>query len=180
MKKELFKKIEVPEGVTVNVDGTKITAKGPEGEFSRDFNLGKVKIELKENEVVLGQKNTTKNEKKVMNSIAAHIKNMVKGVNKKFEYQLKICYGHFPFTVRQDGDKIFIKNFLGEKVERVVQLPKGIDIEIKKEIITIKSINKELAGQASANFEKTTRVRGRDRRIFQDGIYIIEKDGKKM
>lgn len=180
MRKELIKKIEIPEGVTVNVEGTKFTAKGPEGEFSRDFKFKKLKVEVKGNEIFLVQKGSTKNEKKNMNSIAAHIENMVKGVKKKFEYTLKICYGHFPFTIRQDGNKIFIKNFLGEKVERVVELPTGIEIEVKKEIIKIKSVNKELAGQASANFETATRIRGRDKKIFQDGVYIIEKDGKKM
>jgi len=180
MKKELFKQIKIPEGVTVNVEDSKLTAKGPEGEMFREFKLSKVKMELKDDKINLSQKSVTKNEKKIMNTVAAHIENIVNGVKKKFEYHLKICYGHFPFTIRQDGNRVFIKNFLGEKVERIVELPKGIDIEIKKEFITIKSVNKELAGQASANFEAATRVRGRDRRIFQDGIYIIEKDGKKM
>ncbi|HIH52184.1 50S ribosomal protein L6 [Candidatus Pacearchaeota archaeon CG09_land_8_20_14_0_10_30_9] len=180
MKKELIKKIKIPEGVSITIENSKFTAKGPEGELSREFNFGKVKMTIKDKEIILEQKNTTKNEKKVMNTIGAHIKNIVKGVAKKFEYNLKICYGHFPFTIRHDGNRVFIKNFLGEKVERVVELPKGIDIEIKKEIITIKSMDKELAGQASANFEKATKVRGRDIRRFQDGIYITEKDGKKM
>jgi len=180
MKRELIKKISIPEGVTIEIDGSKLNAKGKEGELSREFNLSKSKMEQKGNEIYLSQKTSTKNEKKMMNTIAAHIENMLKGVSKKFEYTLKVCYGHFPFTIRQDGNKVWIKNFLGEKVERVVELPNGIDIEIKKDIITIKSVNKELAGQASANFETATKVRGRDKRIFQDGIYIIEKDGKKM
>ncbi len=72
-----------------------------------------------------------------------------------------------------------IKNFLGEKVDRILEVPDGVDVEIKKEIITVKSPNKELAGQASANFETATRIRGRDKRTFQDGIYIIEKGGKR-
>ena len=61
-----------------------------------------------------------------------------------------------------------------------MKLPEGIDLEIDKEIITIKSVNKEIAGQAAANFEAVTRIRGRDKRIFQDGIYIINKAGKEM
>ena len=139
-----------------------------------------MKIELKENKIVMGNEKATKNEKKTMNTINSHIKNMIKGVKKKYEYTLKICFGHFPFTVKQEGKQLLIKNFLGEKTARIVEVPGGADIEIKKDIITVKSVSKELAGQASANFEIATRIRGRDKRIFQDGIYIIEKDGKKI
>ena len=180
MKKALTKKIEIPSGVEAKLFGEKLIIKGPEGETSREFDFGKVSAKVEGSQIILSNVKATKNEKKRMNTIFSHIKNMVKGVQKKFEYKLKICYGHFPFTVRQDGKKIFIKNFLGEKVEREMTVPDGVDVEIKKEIITIKSLDKELAGQASANFETATRIRGRDLRIFQDGIYITEKDGKKI
>lgn len=180
MKKEIFENIEIPEGINVDVIENEIKVKGPEGELSRKFDPGKAKIELKENQIIIGHKKASKNEKKRINTIVAHIKNMFKGVTTKFEYKLKICYGHFPFTVKQEGNKVIIKNFLGEKVERVVNLPEGIEIQINKDIITIKAIDKELAGQASANFETATKIKGRDKRKFQDGIYIIEKDGKKM
>jgi len=180
MRKEIFQTVEIPEGVSVQLKDSKIIVKGPEGELSRDFKLGKVQIKINGKEISIGNKSATKNEKKIINTVWAHVQNMIKGVKEKFVYKLKICYGHFPFTVKQEGNKIRIKNFLGEKVDRMVNLPEGIEIEINKEIITIKSINKELAGQASANFEIATKIRGRDKRKFQDGIYITEKGGKKI
>jgi len=180
MKKEIFENIEIPEGVNIEVVGNELKVKGPEGEISRKFDPGKAKIELKENKIVIGHKSASKNEKKRINTIVAHIKNMFKGVTTKFEYKLKICYGHFPFTLKQDGNKVIVKNFLGEKVDRIVNLPEGIEIQITKDIITIKSVDKELAGQASANFETATKIKGRDKRKFQDGVYITEKDGKKI
>lgn len=181
MKAELFTKVGIPEGVEISLDNSTLTVKGKEGELSREFRLGRLDIEAKGNEIIVGSKKSTKVEKKMMNTIAAHIRNMISGVTEKFVYEAKICSGHFPFTVTKEGnDKAIVKNFLGEKIPRTVSIPKGVDVEIKKEIITIKSMNKELAGQCAANFEMATKIKGRDRRIFQDGVYIINKNGKLM
>jgi len=180
MKKSLTQKIEIPNGIEINIDGTELIVKGPEGENKKKFNFGKLKIEKKNNEIIISHEKATKKEKKMMNTIASHIKNMIKGVQKKFEYKLKICFSHFPFTVKVKENKAIIKNFLGEKIERKSKILDGVDIEIDNQIITITSINKESAGQTAANFEKATRIRNRDKRIFQDGIFIINKCGRDM
>lgn len=180
MKKELSQIVEIPEGVEVNLDGAMFTIKGPEGENKRIFKQNKLSFEKKENQIIIGNKNSTKREKKMMNTIAAHIKNMIRGVQKKFEYKLKVCFSHFPISVEVSGDKATVKNFLGEKIPRNVRIPKGVDIKVEKEIITITSLDKESAGQAAANFEASTKIRNKDRRIFQDGIFIINKDGREM
>lgn len=180
MKKEFFQKIEIPSGVEVKKEGRKITVKGNEGESSREFNFGKLKFENKDGKIKLGYPLATKNEKRMTNTISAHIRNMIKGVNEKFEYKLKICSSHFPINVELKGNEALIKNFLGEKIPRKCVVPKGIEIKIDKDIITIKSVDKELGGQAAANFEVATRVRNRDRRVFQDGIFIISKNGVEI
>ncbi|MCR4327228.1 MAG: 50S ribosomal protein L6 [Nanoarchaeota archaeon] len=180
MKKDLLIQIEVPENVTVSLDGSNLNVKGPEGNLTKELKIGKVEVKIEGKNIVLEYKKATKNEKKLMNTASSHINNMIRGVQKKFEYYLKICYVHFPFTLKIEGKKVMIKNFLGEKIDRVFELPDGVEVELKKEIIIVKSPDKYLAGQASANFETATRVKGRDRRIFQDGIYITEKDGKKI
>ena len=180
MKKEIIKEIEIPEGVEAVLEGNLLKTKGPEGENSREFNLKKIKLQIKDKKIILHHKKATKKEKKIINTSAAHIENMLKGVKEKFEYTLKICPGHFPFTVEIKEGEAIIKNFLGEKTERKAQIPKNVEVEMKKEIITIKSTDKELAGQASANLESATKIRKKDQRIFQDGIYIINKCGKEI
>ena len=44
----------------------------------------------------------------------------------------------------------------------------------------VSSVDKELAGQVAANFETATKVPMKDRRVFQDGIFIINKAGREM
>ena len=157
-----------------------MTVKGAEGENSKEFKTGKIKFEIKENKIILTEKKATKKEKRTINTFTSHIKNMIQGVVKKFEYKLKICFSHFPITVKIDGNKATIKNFLGEKVDRHCEIPKLAEVESTKDFITVKSIDKEIAGQAAANFEAATKVSKRDRRIFQDGIFITNKNGKEI
>lgn len=180
MRKDLSQEVEIPEGVEVSIKGNVVNVKGPEGENSREFKIGKMDLKMKDNKVIISYKKATKKEKKEMNTLAAHIKNMIKGIQEKFEYELKVCFSHFPITVKVEGDKAIIKNFLGEKVDRSCKIPKNVEIDVKKDFITIKSTDRELAGQAAANFEIATKIRARDKRIFQDGIYIIKKCGKEI
>ncbi len=180
MKKELIEEIEIPEGVEVEIDGNRIIVKGAQGEIERKFNINKIFFEKKDNKILLGNKKATKREKKMINTITAHIKNMFKGVKEKFEYDLKIVFSHFPITAEVQGDKLLIKNFLGEKIPREVTIPKGAEVEVKKEIIKVKSHDKEIAGRAAASIEMATKIRLRDRRVFQDGIYLTNKAGKKI
>jgi hypothetical protein len=49
--------------------------------------------------------------------------------------------------------------------------------EIDGNKITVSSSDIEAAGKAASRIEIAARVRGRDRRIFQDGIFITDKCG---
>lgn len=180
MKKPLSQIIEIPGGINVEVDGTKLIVKGPEGENEKEFNITNLDFEKKDNKIVIGNKKATKKEKRNMNTIAAHIKNMIEGVQKKFEYKMKICFSHFPISVDIKGNEALIKNFLGERTARKARIPSGVDVKVEKDIIIITSSNKELAGQTAANFENATKISKRDRRIFQDGIFITNKCGKEI
>lgn len=180
MKKEIFKKIEIPKGVEAEIAEDTLIVRGPEGEITRTFNTDNLNLEKKDDYFIMGSKKATKREKKKMNTIASHIKNMMNGVQKKFEYQLKICYSHFPITVELQGDNAIVKNFLGEKTPRKVRIPRGADVKIDRETITVSSIDKELAGQTAANFEAATKIKKRDRRVFQDGIFIVNKAGREI
>ena len=180
MKKELFQEIEIPEGIEVEIEGSLFKVKGPEGENERTFGIKDFEFKKEDNKVVIRKEKATKHDKKIMNTIASHIKNMIQGVQNKFEYHLKICFSHFPINVEMKGDEVVIKNFLGERAPRKTRIPKGAEVEIDRDKIIVKSVDKELAGQVAANFEIVTKVGKKDKRIFQDGIFLTNKAGREI
>ena len=180
MKKKLMNEISIPEGVEVKIEGDTITVKGEGGELRRKFSIKKMIFEKNGNKIILGKEISTKNDKKRINTMKAHIKNMLNGAKEKFEYELKVVSSHFPITVEINGNVATVKNFLGEKIPRKVKIIDGVDVSINKDVISIKSNSKESAGQTAANFEAATKIRMRDRRIFQDGIFLTSKSGRKI
>lgn len=180
MKREIFQEIEIPKGVEIEINKGLVVVKGPEGENKRDFNTYKISLEKKDGKVIIGNKKSTKNEKRRTNTTAAHIRNMINGVNKKFEYKLKVCFSHFPSTLDIKGKKVTIKNFLGEKYPREFEIPNGVEVKNEGGIISVSSSDLELAGQTAATFESATRISKRDRRVFQDGIFITHKPGREI
>ena len=105
---------------------------------------------------------------------------MIKGVAEGHVYRLKICSGHFPMNVSVSGNEFSVANFLGEKTPRKLSVKEGASVKVEGQEVVVESMNKELAGQTAADIELLTKVKGRDRRIFQDGIFIINKDGKEL
>jgi len=180
MKKDLLEKVEIPEGVEVEISGNFITVKSGAKEIKKELRHPNVLVSKKDGEVLIEAKKATKKEGKMVGTIKAHIVNMVKGMQENFVYKLEVAYVHFPMTVEISGDQIMIKNFLGEKKPRVCKIIEGTEVSIDGKIITVESHNKELAGQMAANLEKATKIRKKDVRKFQDGIYITEKCGRAI
>ena len=181
MKVELMKQeVPIPEGVDVKVEERLVTIKGPKGENQRKFFGGKVEVTKEGNNVVISAKQATKREKTMIGTFTSHVRNMVKGTQEPFVYTLKICSGHFPMNVAVNGNQLVVKNFLGEKHPRTMDIIEGSTIKVQGQEITVESTDKEKAGQCAARIEILMKVKGRDRRIFQDGIYITNKAGKAI
>ena len=170
--------VEVPEGVEVKVDGMKVTVKGPKGELTRDFSHARgVIIRLDEGgrKVVVEAFFANRRKKALVGTIASHIENMITGVTKGFRYKLKIIYSHFPVSVKVEGDKVIIENFLGEKAPRVAKIVGNTTVKVQGSDVIVEGIDIEAVGQTAANIELATKVKDKDRRVFVDGIYIYEK-----
>ena len=178
-KINLKETVKIPEGIEVTIDPLFLKVSGPNGTMERKYFYPNLKLNKEDSTLVLEYSNASKKEKTVLKTLKAHILNMLVGAKRDFVYSLKICSGHFPMTVTKDGNKIIIKNFLGEKVPRSAKILENVKAEINKDIIVLSGSDIEAVGQSAANLEKSTRITNRDRRRFQDGIYITNKAGEK-
>ena len=181
MKTELFSvDVAIVDGVTVSYTKGVLTAQGPNGEVSKRLLHPKISFAVANGTVTISAKIATKREKMNIHSYRAHVTNVIEGAAKNFVYELKICSGHFPMNAKVSGNHFELKNFLGESVSRNLTLKDGAKVTVAGDIITVEASNKELAGQVAADLEQLTRITNRDRRIFQDGIYITSKAGKNL
>ena len=174
-KIDLKDKIVIPEGVEVVMEPLILRVSGPNGSLERKYYYPGLSVKKEGSDLILEYANASKKEKTILKTLKAHIKNMLVGAKGDFTYKLKICSGHFPMTVNQEGNKIVIKNFLGERVPRIAKILEGVKVQIEKDIITLSGSSIEAVGQSAGNLEKSTRITNRDRRRFQDGIYITSK-----
>lgn len=176
----LREEIEIPEGVTVIAEGARMSISKGKAKNVRVFRDPRIAIAMEGNKIVLQVAKATRKEKMQVGTFAAHLRNMIKGVNEQWTYKLKVCAGHFPMNIAISGKQFIVKNFVGEKVPRVLELPEGVEVKIEGSDITVTSHDKEVAGRTAGSIELLCRRPGFDPRVFQQGIYIVEKAGKNV
>jgi len=172
--------VDIPEGASVEIDENSITAKGKKGELSKSLNKGKIKVSKKDSKIVLSSGSSRREELALLGTLRGNIKNVIHGVSDGIEYNLKIVYSHFPMSVKVQGNTVMIENFLGEKCPRRADILEGVNVEIKGQDVTISGVDKENVAQTAANIEQATKIKNLDPRVFQDGCYIVKKDGRVL
>ena len=172
---ELKQQVTIPDSITASIENDNLKIKGAKGELSRVFSHPKISLKINGKAVEINCKNARRKEKALTGTYAAHIRNMIKGVNEGYVYKMKTVFSHFPIKTSVEGNDFIIQNFLGERSPRKAKILNGVTVEIKGEDITVLGIDKENVGQTVANIERATKVRKRDIRVFQDGIYKITK-----
>jgi large subunit ribosomal protein L6 len=180
MVQDIEEKIEIPAGVQVRIDQANLVVEGKNGKIERRMSNPIVKLGIKDGVITISASKITKREKAIVGSWRAHIKNMMAGVQEKYTYRLKICSGHFPMTVTLKGSEFSVKNYIGEKVPRILKIKPGVEVKVEGDMVVIHCPDKELGGQTAASIEKLTSRSAYDKRVFQDGIYITEKAGKEI
>ncbi|MFH0961994.1 MAG: 50S ribosomal protein L6 [archaeon] len=161
-------------GVSVSFSGKTLVVRGPKGEVRRNFSNPFVAISVEGGKVLL-ESGPKKKPKAVIESSVAHINNMLVGATKGFRYRLEIVQSHFPSKVTSSGGVVKIENFTGEKCPRLVKIEKGVRIKVEGKDVFLSGPDLEAVAKSAQKLEDGTKIRKKDRRTFQDGIYIMER-----
>jgi len=172
-------KIPLNDGIGAIIEDGLVTLTKDGKTLSRNFKHNRVSVFEEDGVIKVHCSLPRRSEKAIAGTWAAHLRNMVRGLDEGFEYRLKAVFSHFPMTLKVEGNKFTITNMLGEKVPRIAKLPwspSEVEVRIEnKTDILVSGPDREKVGQTAANIEKACKVKKRDPRVFQDGVYITSK-----
>lgn len=167
--------IIIPEKTEVTKHGSLLTVKGPLGELSRDFRK-EIDITIADNEIRVSPVKDTIFARALWGTTAAHIQNMIHGVNALFVKKLILEGVGFKSAV--SGTNIILN--LGFSHPVSLEIPKGLTVTAEKNIITVSGIDKEVVGSFAAlmrSKKKPEPYKGKGLRYEKE--VVRRKEGKK-
>jgi len=171
--------IDVPDGVTVEVKSLRVSVTGPRGTLHREFKSLDMNIyKASEKKIKVEIWFASRKQLACVRTICSHIENMIVGVTRGFIYKMRFVYSHFPINVSLAGDTVEIRNFLGEKRVRKIQLCNTVEYVRSKDVkdqIELSGNDIALVSMTAARIQQATNIRHKDLRKFLDGIYVSEK-----
>jgi large subunit ribosomal protein L6 len=170
------KAVEIPSGVTANVEGQTVKVKGPKGLLQLVLH-DDVSAKLEKEGVQINPRNETKRARSLWGTSRTLVANLVTGVTKGFERKLEITGVGYRASVQ--GKNLQIA--LGYSHDVVYPIPEGIAIATPNPTeITITGIDKQKVGQVAAEirgFRPPEPYKGKG--VKYAGEYIFRKEGKK-
>ncbi|KAL8172256.1 hypothetical protein V2J09_024060 [Rumex salicifolius] len=177
--------MDIPDGITISVNAKIVEVEGPRGKLTKNFkhlNLdfqlttgedGKRKLKI---DSWFGSRKTTA----AIRTALSHVQNLITGVTKGYRYKMRMVYAHFPInaSITNANKAIEIRNFLGEKKVRKVDMLDGVTIlrsEKVKDELVLDGNDIELVSRSAALINQKCHVKKKDIRKFLDGIYVSEK-----
>lgn len=142
--------ITLPEKVTVDVTGTRVTVKGPLGQLSQEVHPD-IQVKIEGDHLIVERPSEQKEHKAMHGLYRSLINNMVEGVSKGFTVQQELVGVGY----RAEAKGQILEMSLGYSHDFIFELPAEIKVETKTErrsnpIITLSSIDKQLLGQVAA------------------------------
>ncbi|KAL5735998.1 hypothetical protein ACOSP7_030468 [Xanthoceras sorbifolium] len=178
--------MDIPDGVKIKINAKIIEVEGPRGKLSRNFKHLNLDFHLMTDEST-GQRKLkidawfgTRKTSAAIRTALSHVENLITGVTRGYRYKMRFVYAHFPINAAiSNGNKsIEIRNFLGEKRVRKVDMLDGVTIlrsEKVKDELVLDGNDIELVSRSAALINQKCHVKNKDIRKFLDGIYVSEK-----
>jgi len=140
--------VDIPNGVQVELNGSKVRVKGPKGELSREFS-SLITIKMEDNQIKIARASENPEERALHGTTRAVLANMIHGVSTGFVITLEV-HG-VGYRAEMEGKNLAL--FVGYSHPVKIEPPEGIsfETEAKTHQIKILGFDKELVGQVAAN-----------------------------
>jgi len=170
--------VDIPAAVTVTVDGSTITVKGPKGELTKAFTRD-VAIEVVDNQIKLAPGTKGRFATMMYGTARSIINGMVEGVVNGFSKSIEISGVGYNATLK--GKSLTLK--LGFSHDINYDIPEGVTITVTDNGTKLKidGINKQIVGQAAASirhYHPVDPYKGKGVHIV--GQHEIRKEGKTV
>ena len=166
--------LTIPAGVTVSVEGSNVTVKGPKGELSTVVDKN-INVEVEGTELKVTRANDSF--KTAHGTVNANIRNMIIGVSTGFEKKLEAVGVGYRFALK--GNELVVSAGYSHPVN--VKIPSGITLESPSNTeLFVRGIDKQAVGQFAAevrSIREPEPYKGKGIRYTDE--HIIRKEGKK-
>ncbi len=170
------KQLNIPEGVTVNLEKGIFTVKGPKGEIKRDFDENIIRFIIEDGKIVSEPVRNNKLAKALWGTYMSHIENMIDGSQNSFEKKLIIEGVGFKWEVK--GDKLQLN--VGFSHQVFVDIPKDLTVTAEKGSLSVVGIDKEIVSRFAMQVRKIKKgepYKGKGIRYVDE--VLRRKQGKK-
>ncbi len=168
--------VDIPGGVTVEINGQSVSAKGPKGNLNLEVN-SLVSVAMEENSLRVAANDKEKKTIAMAGTMRALLNNMVLGVNEG--YQKKLELRGVGYRAQAQGDKLNLT--LGFSHPVVHSIPEGVKVETPTQTeVLVSGIDKQAVGQVAADirsYRPPEPYKGKGVRYADE--YVLMKEAKK-
>jgi large subunit ribosomal protein L6 len=167
--------IDIPSGVKVELEGTRVSVTGPKGSLHQDVSP-RMKVVVEEGTVRVERPSDERLDKSLHGLTRTLIANMVQGVTEGFEKRLEIQGVGYRAALK--GKELELQ--VGYSHPVAVTPPDGIEFEVPQpNRIVVRGIDKQMVGEIAANVRKVrTPEPYKGKGIRYEGEYVRKKAGK--
>jgi len=168
--------ITVPDGVSVAIENTQLTAKGSKGELVVELS-NDVDVAVADNVVTITPKGKDKQSRAIWGTVRSNINNAVIGVSTGFTRKLEI--NGVGYRAAMQGNKLSLN--LGYSHPVTMAVPAGLTVSVDNNTkIDISGADKQLLGQFAAEVRaKRPPEPFKGKGVKYADEYIVRKEGKK-
>ena len=169
--------IPLPDGVRVDIKGSRVTVVGPKGVVSREFHPD-MEIVLMDGQLKVRRPTDQRHHRALHGTTRALLNNMVIGVTQGFQKKLEVQGVGYRVDHQRDGSLVLNLGF-SHPVNITVAEGIQFDVEPRTKVIAVNGIDKELVGQVAAEiraWRPPEPYKGKGVRYV--GEYVRHKAGK--